>query len=135
VPGVILAAALVLASPHHHGPEGATLVVTINPEARVSVARAGPLPPPRPCGEPIEVSLEVVNEAAMPARLAAVSATSDVDVGALPPLTGAAREHRTLRLRLQGPPPVDADLAFDVGPGTQDVGWRSATHLLLTCTR
>lgn len=130
-----LLAALPAPVPHHHGPEGATLVVTINPEARVSVARAGPLPPPRPCGQPIEVAVDIENEALLRAPLAVASSMPAVQVEALPLLTGAARERRILRLRLHAAAPVDADFAFDVGPGTQDVGWRSATHLLLTCTR
>lgn len=116
-------------------PSAAALRVTINPEARVSVAIGSPLPV-QPCGGPIEIAIEVYNNARIAPKLVATALSTDFEIVAqpAPALTGATRERRRLTIALRRSPPVDVELAFDVGPVTQDLGGRSATHLLIRCT-
>jgi hypothetical protein len=123
------------AEPSSDAPAVVALVVTINPEARVAVEPApGPLPPQR-CHQPIELGLEVFNDsfARAPLRAVALSYDFEVLVQPSPALSGKSRELRTMKIRLNRPAPVEVGLAFDVGPGTADIGWRGATALLVHC--
>jgi cell division septation protein DedD len=50
-------------------PNDAPIKITINPEARVSVALAGQLPPPTPCGIASDLPVKVVNQGFVTAQL------------------------------------------------------------------
>src|ERR1700735_3424370 len=52
-------------------PNDAPIKITINPEARVSVALAGQLPPPAPCGIATDLPVKIVNQGFVTAQLEA----------------------------------------------------------------
>src|SRR3954447_16021321 len=52
-------------------PQEAPIQITINPEARVSVALAGTLPHPVPCGTPADFSVRILNQGFITSRLEA----------------------------------------------------------------
>jgi hypothetical protein len=49
-------------------------------------------------------------------------------------LTGAVREYRILRLRSRDTGPREATFLFDVGQGTQDLGFRGQVSALFQCS-
>src|SRR4051812_17560637 len=76
------------------------IALTINPEARVSVAMAGALPPLVPCGT-LEVPVRIANQGFVTAGLEAtlVNAPAGVTLRLDPqPLKGVPEEVRMLRL-------------------------------------
>ena len=110
------------------------LRVTINPEARVSVEAVGPVPTVR-CGGRVSLTLEVINESlgTQSLQVQVLSDGARVASPPLAPLTGAERESREIVLLLESAHPVDITLEFDAGPGTDDLGGRSRTHLYAAC--
>jgi hypothetical protein len=52
-------------------PTDAPIAITINPEARVSVALAGALPPPGPCGKPADLAVAITNQGFVTSQLEA----------------------------------------------------------------
>ena len=50
-----------------------------------------------------------------------------------PTLSGAQIEYRTIRLRTRAAGQREASLAFDVGQGTQDLGFRNEVPILFRC--
>jgi hypothetical protein len=141
-----LAAALALpalalaAGEHEHGvtpsSNDAPIHIAINPEARVSVVLAGVLPPPAPCGMAANLSVKIVNQGFVTARLEAdlvgtpTAVTLDLDPR---PLTGAPEELRTLRITLSHPGFMDLTIAFKAHNGTPDLGGRDRVHFLMSC--
>ena len=111
-----------------------TFTVAISPEARVAVERTGPSPALRPCGDTVEIPLEIRNEAGLRRPLTIASPSPLLRIEPQPPLNGLPVERAVIRLRLLGAGPVDAEFHFDAGPGTGDVAWRSLGHLVLACT-
>lgn len=111
------------------------LVVSINPEARVSVEPTNAALAPQRCDRPIEIGIDVFNDSftRAPLRAAALSSAFEILAQPTPALSGEPRERRTMTIHLNRPSPVEVGLAFDVGPGTQDIGWRGATALLVHC--
>jgi hypothetical protein len=117
------------------------VAVHINPEMRVKVARG----PPRPSlvqrdWRPFLV--KVHNEAGTTAALRTTSVQGAhrwLDHFMLddPPLTqtlsGLALEYRILRLYSHDAGLREASLAFDVGQGTQDLGFRNELPILFDC--
>jgi len=140
-----LAAALVLSlsgsadggGPGGDRPAGAPIRVTINPEGRVSVSIVGEMPPPAPCGTPVEVGVTVVNLGFITGRLEARL------VGVLPagtalefpsePLKGVPQETRFLRITLKTPAPTDLTIAFRLRNEIPDLGGRDRIHMLMRC--
>src|ERR1700722_5196960 len=56
----------------------APIQIIINPEARVSVSLTGNWPPPEPCGKPLVVPIQVINQGFVTATLEA-RIVDDVD--------------------------------------------------------
>ena len=119
----------------------ALIRIVINPEARVSVSRVS-RPPVLVRGASTPVEIEIVNQAKVRSRLRVTSPSGVPAPGkpdpwlefALPdlsPLSGRPREIRVLNLRASVLGQREAVLAFDVGHGTQDLGFRSEVALLL----
>lgn len=104
--------------------------VTISPESRVS-AEPGDWEPTLVGGEWSYCLVKVLNEAGVTAPLAVTSQESEVAVEVFgdrpvnPRLSGARLEYRILVLRAQRSGPISTVLSFDVGQGTQDIGFRS----------
>lgn len=111
------------------------IIVTINPEARVSVIRVGPsLRAPRD-GGPIRVPVRVINKGLVTAPLRAVllrPGHESVEVSlAGGPLGGAPQESLELELRAIGGDPLDVTIAFEISAEGGDLAGRDRVHLLL----
>lgn len=131
---MIAALLLTLQDPHahHRAPVGdAPIQITISPEARVAVTRGGPLPRWR-CGTPLTLDVSVENQSATRASLVATAGQEVVILQQPGTLSGATNDRRMLILK-PSRSPADITLAFDIGPGTQDIGWRGETHFVITC--
>lgn len=127
-------------SHHHHAapPAGdAQIVVTINPEARVSAIVAAPLPPPAPCGEATELKVKIVNQGVVTAPLRARLVEDGARYAALhmdaAKLSGRLEDTRLLHLIPLGAAPVDLTLAFSIDNNIGDLGGRDRVHLLVRC--
>jgi hypothetical protein len=123
--------------------------VEVSPESRVKAARAGGQQAPlleRGVWTPFEV--RVKNDARVTARLRIDSPNAPTGPGGGgggrdrwldvkweddAPLRGAPQESRILRLRSRAAGPREARLSFDVGQGTQDMGFRSDVSILFRC--
>lgn len=119
------------------------LRLEINPESRVKVARALVRPVLRR-GAWVRFRIEIDNAARTTARLRASSPQAPAQPGARDrwldlrlepdtPLSGSPRESRTLLLRARDAGWREATLAFDVGQGTQDLGFRGEVAALFRC--
>jgi hypothetical protein len=117
--------------------DAATLQVTINPEARVSVKRIGALPAPAPCGTPLAIPVSIVNHGFFTGSLEATWTGSPVEGGTLSwaplPMSGAPREMRVLHVTWAQPGQVDVTIAFKARGDRPDLDGRDRVHLLLTC--
>lgn len=113
----------------------APILVTINPEGRVSVAIVGALPPPAPYGTPIEFTVAVMNMGFSTGRLAARLVGSPQAPAALDfapeALRGLPQERRTLRVTLTGAAPTDLTIAFSLRNESPDLGGRDQIHMLI----
>jgi hypothetical protein len=111
------------------------IVITINPEGRVSAAIAGALPPPAAYGAPIELAVAVVNQGFSTGRLEARLVGSPAAAATLDfhpePLKGAPLERRILRVTLTGGAPTDLTIAFSLRNESPDLGGRDRVHMLL----
>ncbi len=110
--------------------------MTINPEARVSVALVGPLPQAHP-GSPLELAVKVVNLGFVTATLEAELLGEAVPGATLEfrpePLKGLPVETRTLHLILKRPGTVDLTIAFRTHNEIPDLGGRDRIHFLMVC--
>jgi hypothetical protein len=113
------------------------IVITINPEARVSVVLAGALPPPSACGTSTDLSVRIVNQGSVTARLEArlvdeppPGVAVELDPA---PLRGVAEEKRILHVRLAKPGLTDLTIAFRAHNGIPDLGGRDRIHFLIQC--
>jgi hypothetical protein len=108
--------------------------LVINPEARVSVEVTGRAPTVT-CGERLPLAIEVINESlgTQTIRVRVLSPGARIVGQPLAPLSGAEREIREFDIQLDGEQPVDITLEFDAGPGTDDLGGRSQTHIYAAC--
>jgi hypothetical protein len=137
---VLAIPALALAAGEHAhdaaSPNDPPIKITINPEARVSVALAGALPSPASCGTAANLSVRIVNQGFVTARLetelAGVAAGVTLDFEPRP-LTGVPEELRTLRITLTRPGVTDLTIAFKAHNGTPDLGGRDRVHFLMRC--
>jgi hypothetical protein len=128
---------------HHHmmmgaaRPTDAPIAITINPEARLSVALGGALPAPVSCGEPAELTVAITNQGFVTSQLEAAF-VGDAPAGATldfhpVPLTGAPNELRALRITLTHPGATDLTIAFHARHEAPDLGERDRVHFLLRC--
>jgi hypothetical protein len=144
--GLFAAAMLAASAPaqdHHHHDAGTPaaaeppITITLNPEARVSVARVGALPPPVRCGTPTELAIKIVNQGNFTLRLEArlvADPPPDVTLYFQPdPLTGGPQELRKLHLTLSKPGTHDLTVAFKARHEAPDLGGRDRVHFLMRC--
>ena len=114
--------------------------VHINPEMRVKVAR-GPARSGSGGGRLAAFLVKVHNEAGTTASLRASSAQAGSwldlrmfdDAPLVPTLSGLELEYRIVRLWSYDAGRREASLAFDVGQGTQDLGFRNEVPILFDC--
>jgi hypothetical protein len=115
----------------------APIVITINPEARVSVKLGGALPAPVPCGKPADLSVKIVNQGFVTSRLEAEFAGGDPDGAQLQfhpePLRGVPEEVRQLQIILTNPGVTDLTIVFRAHNHTADLGGRNRVHFLMRC--
>jgi hypothetical protein len=113
------------------------IVVTINPEARVSVTGRRLTYRSLTCHKPIDLPVKIFNlgfvTAPLMVRLVgnapSVSSVALLGNG----LTGGREENRVLRLFLNHIGLVDLTLAFSIRHGIEDLDGRGRVHLLLEC--
>jgi len=127
---------------HHHAapPSGdAQIVVTINPEARVSATLGAGLPPPVACGEATELKVKIVNQGGVTAPLHARLTGDGARHAALhmdvTNLSGQSEDLRLLHLIPQGPGSVDVTVAFSIDNNVGDLGGRDRVHFLVRATK
>ena len=111
--------------------------MTINPEARVSVAMVGAVPPAVTCGSALELPVEVVNQGFVTAPLE-VALVGNVPAGVTAyldsePLKGVPTESRVLRVTLMQPGQTDITVAFRARNEIPDLGGRDRVHFLVEC--
>lgn len=113
------------------------VLVTINPEARVSAAVAAPMPPPKKCGEVTEIVVRVINDGFVTAPLRAAivgGARSRVALHMdIAKLSGAAEDVRQLHLIPLQQEVTDVTVAFSIEDNLGDLGGRDRVHLLVQC--
>jgi hypothetical protein len=114
------------------------ITITINPEARLSVAITGAMPSKAPCGTPITLPVTIVNQGFVTARIDAALVDADptvsLDFDAYS-LKGLPLERRRLRLTLSKPGLLDITLAFREHNDIPDLGGRDRIHFLMRCLR
>jgi hypothetical protein len=119
------------------------LLVKISPEARVAAER-GTVSAHLRQGVWQSFTVCFENEARVTAVPRIVSPNAPVgrsrdhwlDIRLDPPgkrLTGSHREYRTIHLRSRDAGPREATFLFDVGQGTQDLGFRGQVPVLFQC--
>ena len=118
-------------------PQEAPIQITINPEARVSVALAGSLPHPVPCGTAADFSVKILNQGFITSRLEA-EFVGDAPAGVnldfhSEPLKGVREEFRHLRITLTKPDPTDLTIAFRAHDEVADLGGRDRIHFVMHC--
>ena len=120
-------------------PPEAPIQITINPEARVSVALAGALPQPVPCGTAVDFSVKILNQGFITSRLEAELVRNtpvDVNLDFHPePLKGVREELRHLRITLTRPDPTDLTIAFRAHNEAPDLGGRDRIHFVMHCAQ
>jgi len=134
----MLVASLALTLPGHaeavpHGDP--QVMITINPEGRVTAAIEGALPSSAPCDVPIEIGVEIVNQGFATARLEAQlvgnpPASARIDFHP-EPLRGVPHETRTLRITLTSVAPTDMTIAFGLHGQVPDLGGLDRIHVLM----
>lgn len=125
---------------HHHSsppPGDAQIVVTINPEARVSAVLGAALPPPGTCGSATELKVKVINQGFVTAPLRAVTVGEGARHVALhmegEKLNGEPKDSRVLHLTPLGPGPVDVTIVFSIDNNIGDHGGHDRVHFLVRC--
>jgi hypothetical protein len=118
-------------------PNDPPIKITINPEERVSVALAGQLPPPAPCGIGTDLPVKIVNQGFVTAQLEA-ALVDNVPAGVTldfhpAPLKGLPEELRAVRIVLAQPGPTDLTIAFKAHNEIADLGGRDRVHFLMSC--
>lgn len=115
------------------------IVVTINPEARVSAVLGKPLPPAPLCGSGMDLDVQVLNNGFVTAPLRAEALGDERLKVALQidkdKLSGEPEDLRTLHLLPMRPDPVDVTIAFSIDDTIGDLVGRDRVHLLLRCTQ
>ncbi len=142
VRSLLLLTASSAAGAHEHprgpaaDPGAALAIVTINPEARISVAATGVAPPPARCGTPMTLQVHIINEAGVTAslrpRLVGQVRGAHLSGGG-EALTGRREEDRTLFMVLPSPGKIDVTIAFSFDDQPGDLVYRDRVHLILSC--
>jgi hypothetical protein len=139
---VLITAASVRAHEHEHALESASatdppITITINPEARVSVALAGALPPPAACGTAVDFHVRIINQGFVTSRLEAELVGDKPEGTRLDfhpePLKGVPEELRDLRITLIKRGPTDLTLSFRTHNNAPDLGGRDRIHFPMHC--
>jgi hypothetical protein len=128
-----------VAEQHKALPNEAPIIVTINPEARVSVALVGPLPQAVSCGTAADFSVRIVNQSFATFGLEAglvgnVPAGVSLDFHPAP-LKGVREEFRILRITLTNPNSTDLTVAFKAHNELPDLGGRDRVHFVTRCVQ
>lgn len=113
------------------------IIITINPEARVSAALGGALPEPVSCGTAADLTIRVLNQSFATFRLEA-QFVDDVPAGVSldfrpAPLKGVREEFRNLRITLTNPDATDLTVAFKAHNVPPDLGGRNRVHFVMRC--
>jgi hypothetical protein len=129
---------LILAQDDGRAPSGeAPIRITINPEARVSVATVESFAPTARPGVALELPVRIVNQGFVTARLEAElvdGAPPGVSLEFHPePLKGLPAEERILRITARYPGTVDLTIAFRARNEIPDLGGRDRIHFLVRC--
>jgi hypothetical protein len=115
----------------------AQIVVTINPEARVSAVMAAALPPPVSCTEPTALKVKIVNQGQISAPLQARLISDGGQVAAIhmdkARLSGSREEERALHILPGSNAPVDLTIAFSLDGNIGDLGGRDRVHFIFRC--
>ena len=114
----------------------AAFVITINPEARVSVVMGASTRKPVRCGSVADFAVKVVNQGFVTSRLEAqlVDPPKGVSVDFRPePLRGIPEEIRHLFITLTRPGETDLTIEFKAHNETPDLGGRDRVHFLVGC--
>lgn len=142
VASVLATPAVVRTQTRAHAHESASptnppITITINPEARVSVALAGALPPPVACGTAAALRVRIINQGFVTSRLEAqfIGNTPAGAKLAFHPqsLKGVPEELRELRITLTKRGPSDLTLSFQIHNNVPGLDDRNRVHLLMSC--
>ena len=122
---------------HHHHVAHAPIEISINPEARVSVALGAPIPVRNPCRRPITLPVKIMNDSFITANLEArlvgsVPAGLTLDFRPAP-LSGNQEDWRTLTITLAEPGTKDVTISFKAHNDIPDLGGRDRVHFLISC--
>lgn len=115
------------------------IVITVNPEARVSAALADTLPEPVSCGTAADLAVRILNQSFATFRLEA-QFVGDIPGGVSldfrpAPLKGVREEFRSLRITLTNPGPTDLTVAFKAHNMSPDLGGRNRVHFVMRCVQ
>jgi hypothetical protein len=116
--------------------DGAQIIVTVNPEARVSAVLGNAPLPSHPCGTPNTLQVKVINQDGVRSPLQArlVDAPAAVamkwDDAAL---TGRQDEERLLQIRIGRNEVADLTVAFSLSGDPGDLASRDRVHFILKC--
>jgi len=111
--------------------------VNISPESRVSAVQ-GPAALELNEGDDVLFLVKVINKAGVTAPLRVISTEAAIDAAAITErplaerLSGQVLEYRVVAVRSENSGQVASVLQFDVGQGSQDVGFRSDLALTFT---
>lgn len=138
---IFMVPGLVMADEHMHAmapPASAPpITININPEARVSVALGGSLPPSVVCGQPAILTVKIVNQGFVTSQLEAELVEDMPSIAKLEfhpaPLKGVPEELRDLRITLAKPGLTDLTIAFRSRNEAADIGGRDRVHFLMKC--
>ncbi len=142
---ILLALGSVVASAEDHAdhpdplaPGDAQIVVTINPEARVSAVLDAPLPASGTCGSATALKVKVINQGFVTAPLRASIVGDGVKHVVVQmddtKLSGEPQESRTLHLIPLRSDAVDVTIAFSIDKNIGDLGGRDRVHFLVRCS-
>lgn len=119
------------------GHRDAPILITINPESRISASLVGALPPPAACGAVFELLVEIVNQGFVTSQLEAQivgnqPAGAKIDFHS-EPLKGVPKEFRSLHVTLTSPGSSDLTISFKAHNGARDLAGRDRIHVLMRC--
>lgn len=115
----------------------APIEISINPEARVSVALGAPMPARNTCGKPIILAVRIMNDSFITASLEAHlvgNVPSGLTIDFHPePLTGQSEDERQITILLTEPGMKDLTISFKARNDIPDLGGRDRVHFLMKC--
>jgi hypothetical protein len=118
-------------------PDDAQIVITINPEARVSAVLGAPLPSPGACGTTTDLNVHVINQGFVTAAFRATVAGGDSGDVAIsldgPKLTGNHDEVRRLHITVFRSEVRDVAIAFSVQGNFGEATSDGSVHFIFRC--